>query len=246
MNTTTRHPAEDLTPMNTTRHPAEDLTPMNTTRHPAEDATLMNATTRSRPVSFTSPSQVTPPRCVTCGRAFDFDAGETAVVLRHIAYGYDLAHDGACLAAATDQVFVEPGFDVAAFGCDRERTRILQITPADGWFAARSEAPQHVLAGCLLRFEPLRWWALVERSDGSRRFESITQDADWDNAPGGLEFPEARRGSAACIGYTRQPNQPSTATRARWAALVTAAHRGQPIRLTAPASVRERAISRAA
>jgi hypothetical protein len=223
--------------MNTaTRHPSEDSALTNT-------STMANTTTLPRPVS---PSHVTQPSCVTCGRAFDFDAGESAVVLRHVAYGYDLAHDGACVAAATDRVFVEPGFDVAAFGCDRERSRILQITPAEGWFAARPETPRHVLAGRLLRFEPLRWWALVERRDGSRRFESMTRDADWDNGSGGLEFPEARRGSAACIGYTRQPNQPSTATRARWAALVTAAHLHQPIRLTAPPSVRGQALKRAA
>jgi len=28
-------------------------------------------------------------RCVICRQAFDFAAGQTAVVLHHVAYGYD-------------------------------------------------------------------------------------------------------------------------------------------------------------
>ena len=169
--------------------------------------------------------------CVTCHKAFDFDAGETAVVLRHVAYSYDLAHDGACLTAANTRLFVEPGFDTAAFGSDPERVRILQVAPADGWFAARPETPLHVLAGRLIRFEPLRWWALVERADGTRRFEGLARDPEWDAAEGGLEFAQAWRGSAACIGYTRRAEQPTAANRSRWAALVAAAYRGKSIRL---------------
>jgi hypothetical protein len=217
----------------------------------------MTTTTPERALSFTSTSAtpvtslpsatpVTQPRCVTCGRAFDFEAGESAVVLRHVAYGYDLAHDGACLTAANDRLFLEPGFDGAAFGADPERTRIVQIAPADGWFAARPETPRQVLAGRLLRFEPLRWWALVERDDGTRRVEGLARDSEWDDADGGLEFAQAWRGSAACIGYTRRPNQPSAATRSRWAALVAAAYRGKSIQLNAPAFVAGPSLRRAA
>jgi hypothetical protein len=41
-------------------------------------------------------------RCIVCCVPFDFAAGETAVVLRHVAYGCDFVHDGPCLGAACD------------------------------------------------------------------------------------------------------------------------------------------------
>jgi hypothetical protein len=206
----------------------------------------METLTRPQPEQIAPPSRSTQLRCVTCRGEFDLDAGDSAVILRHIAYGFDLAHTGACLTAALDEIFVEPGYDAAAFSLDAERRRILKITAADGWFAVRPQTPQRILAGSLVRFEQLRWWALVEYADGSQRFEGVARDAEWDDAAGGLDFPEARRGSAACIGYTRQSNQPSSATRGRWASLVAAAYRGKSIRLNPPTSTLTRFAKRAA
>ena len=123
-------------------------------------------------------------RCATCGRAFDFAAGERAVVVRHVAYYHDLVHDGACLAAARERLFPEPGYDGPAFGQDSVRRRILAAAPATGWAARRATQPEP---------QPLRWWVLVEHADGTPRVEGLTRDSDWEDEPGALEFPEASR-----------------------------------------------------
>jgi hypothetical protein len=162
-------------------------------------------------------------RCAVCHRPFDFSAGETAVIVRHIAYGYDFVHDGACLAAAGEWIFVEPGYDRPAFGRDPERLRLVRVAAADGWSAVIPGTPQQVLAGEPVSFEPLRYWALVEHADGARRFEGIVRDPEWEDEPGGAEFPEARSGLRASLGYVSEADRRSRIRRARWAALIAAA-----------------------
>jgi len=86
-------------------------------------------TSTSQPVRFGTQSDISPLRCVVCKRPFQFTRGEAAVVLRHVAYYYDFAHAGRCLAAAFEQIFPEPGYDCAAFGPDHERARVLCAQP---------------------------------------------------------------------------------------------------------------------
>ena len=120
-------------------------------------------------------------RCVVCRSLFDFAAGEAALVLRHVAYGYDFVHDGDCLAAAREWIFPEPGFDCAAFACDPERRRVLNVAPAEGWLAlSRTTAGQ--------RQEPLTAWVLLERRDGTMSMEGLIWDDDWLAEPGGADF----------------------------------------------------------
>src|SRR5438105_10203034 len=73
--------------------------------------------------------------CAICHQSFAFGLGETAIVLKHIAYGYDYVHDGACLAAARDMIFVEPGYDRPAFSSDGQRKRILRTYEPEDWSA---------------------------------------------------------------------------------------------------------------
>jgi hypothetical protein len=150
-----------------------------------------------------------PLRCVVCGHAFDFAAGESAVVMRHVAYGHDFVHDGRCLAIARDLLFAEPGYDSAALGRDPQRRRILDAGPAAGWAAVLPEPPQRIgpgrpvqlVDGRPVHLEPLRWWALIEHEDGSRHVEGIVRDEDWLDEPGGAELPEARAGFRRLLGY---------------------------------------------
>ena len=139
-------------------------------------------------------------RCVICRQTFDFAGGQTAVVLHHVAYGYDFVHQGDCEARALATIFPEPGYDCAAFAHDSERLRVLAVTPPKGWSAVLP-ANQERRGGDDMRFEPLRFWALIEYRDGSRRFEGVVRDEEWVDEPGGAEFPEARVGRSAAIGY---------------------------------------------
>jgi hypothetical protein len=139
-------------------------------------------------------------RCVICRQQFDFAAGEVAVVLRHVAYGYDFAHPGACEAAALGAIFPEPGYDSAAFAHDPIRRAIVAVAPANGWSVVGAGSAD-ARSSDDLRFEPLRLWALVEYRDGTRRFEGVVRAEDWLDEPGGAEFPESRAGWAAVVGY---------------------------------------------
>src|SRR5215208_4875451 len=109
--------------------------------------------------------------CVVCHKRFDFAAGQTAIVLKHIAYGYDFVHEGACLATAREWIFPEPDYDGPAFSPDVQRDRILRIASADGWAAALPGAPEQVRAGTPVLYEPVAYWALVQYHDGSRQLE---------------------------------------------------------------------------
>jgi len=122
-------------------------------------------------------------RCVVCRGAFDFAAGETALVLRHVAYGHDFVHDGACATAASELIFPEPGFDCAAFARDPERQRVLSSAPAEGWTACVLTS-----AGRAVRSQPLQCWVLVARCDGTTTMEGLMRDAEWLDEPGGAEF----------------------------------------------------------
>jgi hypothetical protein len=144
-------------------------------------------------------------RCVVCRRPFAFASGDAALVLRHTAYGYDFVHDGPCLATAQEWLFLEPGYDRAAFGRDPERRRILEASPATGWSAVLANADQG-LAGQAARLEPLRWWVLVEHRDGTQRVEGLVRDDEWLDEPGGAEFPEAASGGHGWLGYTAPPS----------------------------------------
>jgi hypothetical protein len=127
-------------------------------------------------------------RCAICRCAFNFSAGEAALVLRHVAYGYDFVHDGTCLIAATELLFPEPGFDCEAFYRDPERHRVLGVAPAGQWIAVAQTPSEKVLRG-----EPLQCWVLVEYSDGSTSMEGIIRDDEWLDEPGGAEFAKIVR-----------------------------------------------------
>jgi hypothetical protein len=140
-------------------------------------------------------------QCVICRTAFRFRTGESALVLRHVAYGYDFVHDGACLAAAGEAIFAEPGYDCAAFGPDPERRRVLGVAAADGWIAVLLNTTGSVGAAQRVRFDPLRCWTVVEHQDGSLVTEGLVRDDEWLDEPGGAEFPEAARGMYAFVSY---------------------------------------------
>jgi hypothetical protein len=160
-------------------------------------------------------------RCLSCGRAFDFEAGESAIVVRHVAYGYDFAHAGACLDAALEQIFVEPGYDGAAYARDPQRRRVVGINQPDGWSAVLPESAERILSGSPFRFEPLRFWALVEHRDGSTRVEGVTQDEEWLDEPGSAEFVEARSGRDAYVAYASPDDRARPQKLAQWYAIVS-------------------------
>jgi len=110
-------------------------------------------------------------RCVICRQEFDFAAGQTAVVLRHVAYGFDFVHPGACEAAALSLIFPEPGFDCAAFAHDTARSRVLSV-----------------ISGT-----PLDLQVVIEYRDESRGVERIVRDPEWASEPGAAEFPTLGR-----------------------------------------------------
>jgi hypothetical protein len=143
-------------------------------------------------------------RCVVCHKVFDFAVGQTAIVLKHIAYGYDFAHPGVCEAAAREWIFVEPGYDRPEFSGDEKRARVLRISSAAGWAAVLPAAPEQVRDGVPVLYEPVTYWALVEYRDGSRHLEGVIRTREWMDEPGGAEFPEARRGRYASLGYVAQ------------------------------------------
>jgi hypothetical protein len=140
-------------------------------------------------------------RCVVCQQPFLFEAGVSALILRHAAYGYDFVHDDPCLAAALERIFPEPGYDCAAFGRDRQRRRVLGVAPAEGCIAVLARVPEATVVGLGVHTEPLLCWALVEHQDGTTYIEGVVRDVEWLDEPGGAEFPEALRGPQTLLGY---------------------------------------------
>src|SRR5579859_2939898 len=165
-----------------------DSTPMTVLDRPV--LAPARAIAVERPTLKSQP-QVT---CVVCHRVFDFAAGQSAMVLKHIAYGYDFAHPGVCEDRAREWIFLEPGYDRPAFSTDGERVRMLRVSSAAGWAAVLPAAPEQVLDGVPVLYAPLAYWAVVEYRDGVRRTEGVIRPDEWLSEPGGAEFPEARRG----------------------------------------------------
>jgi hypothetical protein len=160
-------------------------------------------------------------RCLSCNRAFDFESGEAATVLRHVAYGFGFAHAGDCVTEALEEIFIEPGYDNAAYAHDPERRRVVGINAPDGWSAVLPETPERVLSGSPFRFEELRFWALVEHRDGSRRVEGVIWDDAWLDEPGSAEFVEARTGRDAYVGYASPSDRERPARLAQWYSIVS-------------------------
>jgi hypothetical protein len=136
-------------------------------------------------------------QCIVCKLGFDFAAGETAIVLRHVAYYYDFVHSGNCLSTALDWIFAEPGYDVAEFAPDRERVRILRAEPDETRQTSAVESS-----------EPRRYRALIEHSDGSCWLEVIVREVGWEAEPGGAEFPEERATLCTPIDFASQLGAP--------------------------------------
>src|SRR5207237_3279452 len=136
-----------------------------------------------------------------CRRPFDFAAGETALVLRHVAYGFDFVHDHDCLSAAQALIFAEPGYDCAAFARDPERRRVVNASDASGWTAVLPDSAEQALACQPVHSEPLRCWAHVEYQDGSRSTEGNVRDAEGLGEPGSAQVPEAVRGQRQQIAH---------------------------------------------
>src|SRR5215470_16918786 len=111
-------------------------------------------------------------RCIVCHLPFDFANQETAVVLRHIAYGHDFVH-AEHESTALEWIFVDPEFDRPEFSHDPRRAIIVDVAPPDGWTAVVPQAPERVLTGDMLSFQPLGLWVLVENHDGSRYVEGL-------------------------------------------------------------------------
>ena len=165
-----------------------------------------------------SPQMAPELRCVVCHAVFKFTELESALVLRHVAYGYDFVHEGACLDTACERIFPEPGYDCAAFGRDPERRRVLGVSSAEGWAAILPNPAVQIAGGQPVRFESLRYWALVEHQDGSKRMEGLVRDEMWLDEPGGAEFPEALRGHHALLGYAPPTARASWPLPVAWAA----------------------------
>ena len=161
-------------------------------------------------------------RCIVCCVPFDFAGGDTAVVLRNVAYGYDFVHDGPCLVAACERIFPEPGYDCAAFGPDPERRRLIEVTAAEGWSAVLPNTCERFGVRPPVHFEPLRYWAVVEHADGSHSMEGVVRDELWLDEPGGAEFPEAAHGQRALLGYVPPTDRRNPARPAAWGALLEA------------------------
>jgi hypothetical protein len=143
-------------------------------------------------------------RCVVCHLPFDFAHGETAVVLRHIAYGYDFVH-ARHESTALEWIFVDPEFDRPEFTHDSRRAYILDVAPPDSWTAVVPQPPELVVRGDRISFQPLGLWVLVEHRDGSRHVEGLVRDPEWESEPGGAEFPEGENGPRDAVGYARAP-----------------------------------------
>jgi hypothetical protein len=63
-------------------------------------------------------------------------------------------------------------------------------------------AIERAVAGDPVSVEPLQFWADVEYRDGSTHREGVIRDPEWLDEPGGAEFPEARLGRQASVGYS--------------------------------------------
>jgi hypothetical protein len=164
-------------------------------------------------------------RCIVCHRPFDFAQHETAVVLRHIAYGYDFV-DAQHEATALTWFFVDPQFDRPEFSHDWRRASILDVAPPDGWSAVVPQPPERAAVGDLLSFQPLGLWVLVENHDGSRYVEGLLRDLYWESEPGGAEFAEGANGPGDAVGYAPVNCRADPSRVALWESIIYARRRG--------------------
>jgi hypothetical protein len=167
-------------------------------------------------------------RCIVCHIPFDFAHQETAVVVRHIAYGYDFVHPRH-EATALSWIFVDPEYDRPEFTHDARRARILDVAPPDGWAAVVPETPERTAAGDLVSFQPLGLWALVELHDRVRYIEGLVREREWESEPGGAEFPEGDGGPRDAVGYAPTTARPDALQLAHWEAIVQARYRGEQV-----------------
>jgi hypothetical protein len=165
-------------------------------------------------------------RCIVCHERFDFSQGETAVVLRHIAYGYDFVHERHA-ATALGWIFVDPDYDRPEFGHDARRYRVLDARPPEGWAAVMPDTPARIDAGYFFSLEPLDLWVLVEYQDGSRHLEGLVRDPEWRAEPGGAEFPEGEGGVRDSVGYAAPTERTDPFLTAQWEAIIRARYRGE-------------------
>ena len=167
-------------------------------------------------------------RCIVCHKHFDFLEGERAIVLRHIAYGYDFVHPRH-EQTALGWVFVDPEYDRPEFTHDARRAHVLNAAASDGWGVVMPQPPEQIAAGNVVRLEPLQVWALVEYCDGTLHIEGVLRDAEWETEPGGAEFPEGEDGPHDAVAYARLSDQPDASRTARWESIVHARHRGEHV-----------------
>ena len=173
-------------------------------------------------------------RCIVCREPFDFGR-ETAVVLRHVAYGYDFVHSRH-ESTALDWIFVDPQYDRPEFSRDDRRARILAVAPADNCAAVMPARPDQIATGDLFSVQPLGLWALVESRDGSRYVEGLVREPEWDTEPGGALFPEGSGGARDAVGYTRMSQPLERDQVACWQAAIYARNRGDCVPVCQPAN----------
>jgi hypothetical protein len=167
-------------------------------------------------------------RCVVCHQPFDFDRHDWAVVIRHIAHGYDFVHPRH-ESAALDWIFVDPQYDRPEFSRDERRARILDVAPPAHWAAVMPGRPEQIAAGDLFSLQPLGVWALVEYRDGSRYVEGLLREPEWETEPGGAVFPEGNAGARDAVGYAPMSDVQDQSRSARWEAIIYARNRGKHV-----------------
>ena len=164
-------------------------------------------------------------RCIVCHEPFDFGR-ETAVVLRHIAYGFDFVHSRH-ESTALDWIFVDPQYDRPEFTHDERRVRVLAVAPAANWAAVMPARPEQIATGNPFTLQPVGLWALVEYCDGSQHLEGLVRESEWEAEPGGTEFLERNGGPRDVVGYSQMEEHLDYAGIACWQAAIYARNRGE-------------------
>ena len=151
--------------------------------------------------------------------------GTAAVVLKHIAYGYDFAHAGSCAETALGWIFAEPDYDRPAFTVDAAR-RADPPGRGRGRLGRRGPdlrgARAGGLAGHVRRAAVLGPGRVRGRlaAPGRRRAGGGVRDR-----AGGAEFPEARRGRQASLGYVHAEGREDPQRVAAWEESIRARYR---------------------
>jgi hypothetical protein len=167
-------------------------------------------------------------RCIVCHEPFDFAHQESAVVLRHIAYGHDFVH-ARHESIALSWIFVDPEYDRPEFSHDARRARILDVAAPNGWAAVVPESPERLEEGYPFSFQALGLWVLGEFRDGARYVEGLVREPAWENEPGGAEFPEGDGGPRDAVGYVPLGKPDDPIEIAHWEAIAAARYRGEHV-----------------